>query len=379
MPRYRLIDGLRGVAASLVLLAHVAFWTGASTMDVSGGLLARGDSGVAIFFAISAFLLLQPWLLAGATRPQPSVRTYAIRRAARILPAYWIALVAVLLVAVTWSASGGPGSPGTVLAHIFLVQGYTGQSYQAFSQTWSLTTEGTFYLLVPAIGVALGRLRRHNSRLCYGILAAVAVVGIAIQGGCAAWSLSQPHGHAGVLATCVLGHAAWFAVGAAISVAAANHDLDRFAAVGVGTWIAVGAVVFLVASSSLAGPRQLQLPTVAEAVTKETLYAILAGALLLAAVRGPSDQRWAAVARAGATRFVGDISYGVFLWHVLLLQLIYLLTGWSIFTGSFTRVLFAVGVFSVLIAWASAVLVEQPILRRVHRSPQRPRVPVHTA
>ena len=62
MARYRLIDGLRGLAALLVLLSHVGFWTGADHLDLSGGLLARGDSGVAVFFAISAFLLLRPWL-----------------------------------------------------------------------------------------------------------------------------------------------------------------------------------------------------------------------------------------------------------------------------------------------------------------------------
>ncbi|MEO8749957.1 MAG: acyltransferase family protein, partial [Allobranchiibius sp.] len=100
MQRYRMLDLLRALAAALVLLSHVTFWTGAGDVDVSGPLLARGDAGVAVFFAISAFLLLRPYVRAGLHQTAtPGLRRYAIRRAARILPAYWLALTAVLLVA----------------------------------------------------------------------------------------------------------------------------------------------------------------------------------------------------------------------------------------------------------------------------------------
>jgi len=375
MTRYRLIDGLRGLAALLVLLSHVGFWTGADHLDLSGGLLARGDSGVAMFFAISAFLLLRPWIDVDAV-PAP-IGGYAARRAARILPAYLVALAAVLLVAGTWGAvgGGGLGGAGKVVAHLLLVQGYADTSYQSFSQTWSLTTEVSFYVLVPVIGTALGRLLRRSPRAVYGALGATVVGGVVIQGLTAVWTQHAPTSHAGVLGTSVLGHAAWFAAGAALAVAVQAGHLDRLREIGVGTWLGAAGVVYLIASSGVAGPRDLHPPTVAQAMTKEAIYALLAGLLLLAAVRGPSDERWGAIAAAPATRFVGDISYGVFLWHVLVLQLIYLASGWQLFTGGFSAVLFAVLVFSTLIAWASAAVVEQPILRRVHRRTRAPRVP----
>lgn len=382
MTRYRLIDGLRGLAALLVLLSHIGFWTGADGLDLSGGLLARGDSGVAVFFAISAFLLLRPWIDSGAdgTAPQ-AAGVYAARRAARILPAYLLALVAVLLVAGSWGAvgGGGLGGPGKVLAHLLLVQGYADSSYQSFSQTWSLTTEVTFYFFVPLIGAVIGRLLRRSARSAYVTLGAVAACGVVIQGAVAVWTRHSPTTHAGVLGISVLGHAAWFAAGAALAVAVRRGDLERWREVGVGTWLGAAAVVYLIASSGIAGPRDLHAPTVGQAVAKEVLYTLVATLLLLAAVRGPSDERWRIVADSAVNRFVGDISYAVFLWHVLVLQVIYLACGWQLFTGPVTTVLFAVLVFSVLVAWASATLVERPVLQWVHRRTRTRRAPARSA
>ena len=151
MRRFPGVDLVRALAALLVLLSHVAFWTGAARTDFAGPLLARGDAGVAVFFAVSAFLLLRPWL----DGPQDA-RDYARRRAARILPAYYVALLAVWVVAAAWpQRTGGIGGARRVVEHLFLVQGLTGDTYQSFSQTWSLTTELCFYALVPLVAGAL--------------------------------------------------------------------------------------------------------------------------------------------------------------------------------------------------------------------------------
>src|SRR5699024_1511363 len=92
-PRVLGLDLVRGVAAWLVLLSHVAFWTGRSTHGVVGGLAARGELGVAVFFALSAFLLSTPFVRRALGTPARwSLGTYLIRRAARILPAYLLAL-----------------------------------------------------------------------------------------------------------------------------------------------------------------------------------------------------------------------------------------------------------------------------------------------
>src|SRR5690606_8330196 len=131
---------LRAIAALLVLLSHVGFWTGATQIDLVGGLLARGDAGVAVFFAISAFLLLRPAIRRGldpAGAPDRGPGAYALRRAARILPAYWLALAGVVAVAALMTTID-TGGPAKVVSHVLLLQGYTGDHYQSFTQSWSL-------------------------------------------------------------------------------------------------------------------------------------------------------------------------------------------------------------------------------------------------
>ena len=54
--RIAALDALRALAAFLVLASHVAFWTGEAGWSGVGIIAARGDVGVAVFFALPAFL-----------------------------------------------------------------------------------------------------------------------------------------------------------------------------------------------------------------------------------------------------------------------------------------------------------------------------------
>ncbi len=377
MQRYRLVDGLRALAASMVLLTHVAFWTGTSALDFSGGLLARADSGVAVFFAISAFLLLRPWISAGLDpdTSAPDLRTYALRRAVRILPAYWLALAAVLVVAgVAPERTGGIGSWPKVALHVVLLQGYAPGDYQGFSQTWSLTTEVTFYAFVPVLGLLLGRLARRGRAHLAVVLACAA--GIVVQG-VAAWCIGSGSEAAGsVLGTSVLGHLAWFGAGAAIALGSLGvrphvgvrlQHWWRVVGGSSATLLAVAGLAYLLVSGPIGGPRDLQAPSVGAAIAKEALYAVIALCLLLVAHRGPATPAAQAIAESPSTRWLGDISYAVFLWHVLVLQVLHLATGAPLFGGGFWWMLVAVTCLSVLIAWASTTWLERPLLARVRR------------
>src|SRR5262245_7097105 len=88
------LDALRALGAIGILLTHVSFATGASLNGYWGGLLARLDVQVAVFFVLSGFLLFRPFAHAVATGGQrPWVTQFFWRRAVRILPAYWITIV----------------------------------------------------------------------------------------------------------------------------------------------------------------------------------------------------------------------------------------------------------------------------------------------
>src|SRR5687768_2406009 len=142
--RYPAVEGLRAVAALLVVLTHVAYWTGYVNAGFLGGLASRGDLGVAVFFVLSGFLLSRPWLEAALRGgPPPGLRRYAVHRAARLLPAYYLALVGVLLTSVLTTPVDGRDvdlTDSSLVSHLLLAQGITGPLLSTFSQTWSLTT-----------------------------------------------------------------------------------------------------------------------------------------------------------------------------------------------------------------------------------------------
>lgn len=382
--RHRVVtlDALRGVGALLVLVSHVGFWSGASRDGVLGALAARGDSGVAVFFAISAYLLGRPAVArALADDPPPArVARYARHRAVRILPAYLLVLAAVVLAAlVIGGRADDPVSVRTVLVHLVVGQGLVGPTFQSFTQTWSLTTEVCFYLLLPlaagALGILLRRLpgaARGRAVLC-GVLV-LALVGLAVQ----ALAASAPGaGWSGPLATSVVGHAAWFAVGLVAAVVSLDGAalparwgaLRETVATSPGTLVLTAGIVLLVACTPLAGPRDLAAPSPAEAVVKELLYAVLAALLLAAALARGADERVQRSPAAGAARWAGDLSYGVFLWHVLVLQVLFATLSLPLFAVPAGWLLVAVLVISLGLAALTWVGVERPALRRLRQEP----------
>jgi peptidoglycan/LPS O-acetylase OafA/YrhL len=77
------------VAALMVLVYHVGLNSGITVSETWGRVISHFNTGVAVFFGISGFLLYRPFV---ATRlvgkPPPGTVRYAKRRALRILPGY---------------------------------------------------------------------------------------------------------------------------------------------------------------------------------------------------------------------------------------------------------------------------------------------------
>lgn len=379
------LDPLRAVAAWLVLLSHVAFWTGAGAHGTVGGLAVRGELGVAVFFALSAFLLSAPFVrraLGGSARW--SVGRYLVRRAARILPAYLLALAGVVAVAAyLGGAAASVLDAPTVLVHLVIGQGWTGRTFQSFTQTWSLTTEVTFYLLLPLMALATAPLVRSAEprvavRRLLLLCAGVAVAGLAVQ---SLSALVPDPQWSGALATSAAGHAAWFAVGVAVTVLVEAERLGvRVSArplltvlrTSPGTLVVLALVVWLVASTPVAGPRGIEPSSAAESLVAELLYGVVAGCLLLAAVSPGVTEAIAASPVAGAARWLGDISYAVFLWHVLVLQVVFAALDLRLFAAPFGPVLLLVTIVSVGLGHLSWSLLEAPVLDRAHRDAAAP-------
>jgi peptidoglycan/LPS O-acetylase OafA/YrhL len=173
--RNHALDGLRGLAALGVLTLHVWMFTvqGAHGRDELVSLLT-GELrlGVVLFFVLSGYLLAGPWVASALEdRPKPRLGRFAARRAARIVPAYWAAMVGSF-----WLLSG-TGHDYEVSAGQLPLFAAFGQNYVASAAgrldppMWSLVVEVSFYAVLPLAGWLLVRAARRGRMvvLCGGL------------------------------------------------------------------------------------------------------------------------------------------------------------------------------------------------------------------
>ena len=360
------LDGLRAVAVLAVVLTHVGFQTGATLRGVSGGVLARLDLGVTLFFLLSGFLLYRPFAAAHLHgSPAPRVRVYLRNRALRILPAYWV----VVLVTVPLLTPDRVSAPELARQLLLLQTTSAGHLLEGLTQTWSLVVEAGFYVALPGLAWC-ARPRRPRSpdgqlRVELAVLGVLVVVGLGWQ------VLVHTTGALDrqVAGLWLPGYLHWFALGMGLAVARTWHEatgrarrLDELATAAGTCWL-IGALLLLLASTPLAGPRGLLEPTAWEAVAKHVLYGAAAAFLLLPAVLGADSPVRRSLSSPVARHF-GRISYGLFLWHLVALDLVFRLPGLEPFGGSALLVLVLVLPLSVLMAELSLRLVEEPALRR---------------
>jgi peptidoglycan/LPS O-acetylase OafA/YrhL len=175
------LDGLRGLAALYVVVNHVFLraFPGypVDRAPVWAGWFIYGRFAVVVFIVLSGFsLALSPahrrWRLDAVSR-------FARRRARRILPAYWAALVFSLAVAWLIVPAPGQGVPDakSVLVNGLLVQNLV-LTHSPNGAFWSMAVEAQLYVLFPLL---LLMVRRWGAIVMVAavtlVVAAVGVVG----------------------------------------------------------------------------------------------------------------------------------------------------------------------------------------------------------
>ena len=145
----REVDALRGVAILLVFLYHC---DGVVRPEARGAgplfaFVRAGHTGVSLFFVLSGFLLSMPFLAEAAGGRHVRRREYALRRAMRILPMYYLAL----LVALWWSHPVREWAASWPFL-VFLNPLAGPFALWPFSiGWWSLATEVQFYVVLPLL------------------------------------------------------------------------------------------------------------------------------------------------------------------------------------------------------------------------------------
>lgn len=161
--RFGGLDGLRAVAVGLVLCYHLF------PSSLPGGFL-----GVDVFFVISGFLITSLLLREIDLRGGIRLGAFWRRRARRLLPALALVLLvstgAALLIGgdlLVGIAAQLAGAAFFVSNWVFVANGadyFARDNPELFRNTWSLSIEEQFYILLPLLVLALVRLRGRGSR-----------------------------------------------------------------------------------------------------------------------------------------------------------------------------------------------------------------------
>lgn len=361
---YRLLDGLRAIAALMVVGYHVDERDGVGATFWDGG--ERLNMGVTVFFVLSGFLLYRPFVAARfAGRPGPAVGTYLTRRVLRVVPAYWLALTVFGLALPLYVPVFGPGWSAYYLLGQTWVPDLT---FGGLSPAWSLSVEASFYLLLPVVAGGLRRalggmeLRRQVQAELALYAVVVAATSVAYR-----YLFDRGEGPAGFLAWTILGHADWFAagmalalVGVAVERGASPARALRFLGRHPGpSWLGAAAV-FAAAGFVDGNPANVV----------HVMSLLVAVLLVVPAVVG--DESGAGPVRrvlgSGPARWLGTVSYGIFLWNEPL-------ASWFGAQGWFGTGTVLGGVllftFTVVAALAAGALswyaVERPAMALAHR------------
>jgi peptidoglycan/LPS O-acetylase OafA/YrhL len=283
------LDGLRGIAVLAVMAYHYGLQP----------IAPQGFLGVDIFFVLSGFLitsiLAHEWQRSGGV----DWRRFYVRRAFRLLPAFWVMIVIL--------SPRVPTSAG-LLSLGYLINWSTALHWfpvnYSLGHTWSLAVEWQFYLLWPAIVVLALRRRGPQTAallaLSIGLASAVwrAAVYVSDSDWSRVWHATDTHAD-GLLIGSALG------VMAVFYVVPLTDRLNRL------LWTATVGALMLVAV--LIGYPGLPLGLIA---TGGIPLLAVAMAIIIARVAIYPSGVLGRVLSFGPLVRVGVISYGLYLWHV---------------------------------------------------------------
>jgi peptidoglycan/LPS O-acetylase OafA/YrhL len=274
------------------------------------------DSGVELFFVLSGYLIALPFLRALVVgSAAPNTRNYALRRAGRILPGYWLALCVAVFVAARQPGLLPP--VGLLLPQVALLQGVIpGDAGGPLVVAWTLSIEAAFYVGIP---VATWLLLRRRARWSVRSLAVMT---------CAIWAISAIL--ACIFATLVpadpwttvvlrgpAGFMCQFCPGMLIALLQIRSEGVRNSATtrNRAAWmlIACGAIGWLFIAA-WAGPAASAL----QVVLRDQACGALFGLVLLGTVRLQGREHRPTRLLA----YIGTVSYGMYLWHWLVFELI---------------------------------------------------------
>lgn len=329
------LTGLRGFAVLVVFLSHSA----------NAGFLPRyfgqgvGQLGVMLFFILSGFLMGMLYLTKAPTGPH--IGKYAAARLGRVLPLFYlIVALSVLATALGWPWPYPMPDTATVLRHVFLISGTR--------ELWAVPVEIQFYVIFGGLWWFCHR----RGRLSMASLSAgFAVLGLLF----AAQVLAFHTDRMGFVT--VFYYTPFFLTGTLISLYREQimRLCDRLAGWPLTLLGCIAAVAFVAVNPNFRAGTVLGVPIWADPLIWAAMVLVF-----LCAMSGAGVFR---LLSTPVLLFWGEISYGFYLIHPILLHLA---EPYAAVSSPAVRIaiVLALAAATSLLAWASLTLFERPALQR---------------
>lgn len=393
---------MRAIACLMVILHHLTkrLQDGSQILPINElqFLTKTFASGVCVFFVLSGFLLSYPfWSAYLEGRPFPNFRVYVIRRAARIMPGYYLSLTTCFILSLLF-ISDVVNPVFRYVSGVFFINAFSWRTFfpaDLNGPLWSIGFEVICYFLLPFAMVGLfhiGKTRKFLKAVLYWIvvLAVVLFINGLIQrfgqtdtiakswdfgliGGAKVWWPNyNPIGFFGQYIFGVL--AAGFTIMLS-KVLKKQRESCRFLRFDLAVLAVCGLMVYLLWSMRHEGPFAFSFQN---QPYYYPLFPLLTATLLCIlpftkAAAGIFDNRF--------FKFTAKLSFGLYIWHNVILELIrltwipeYYHTGMTDLTSWFVISALAI-LLSYLMAFLSWNLVENPVLKWAHGKCEKFKVP----
>ncbi|MFI5929095.1 acyltransferase family protein [Micromonospora sp. NPDC051543] len=386
--RVPVFDGVRGLAALGLLVVHVAFagsLIGSYDVPPSnrwGAYIVNGfQLSLGVFFLISGLFLYRPFaraIIAGTRKPE--LGPYLLRRALRLLPPYYVMTAAALLLLNFNSID----SVWYVLRPIVLMQNYDPVWMAGMDISWTVPTEVQWYLVLPVIAWLSGKWARRapdpiaRARRLMLPIPILFVVGFA-------WTVYLHLPSTGLYPPQYwwpFGMAGNIGFGMILGILSARVQVvpDRIPALFRAAaarpnlfWLGAFALFVINCAKPFGRPGYGDYDTMAAALLFYVLL-IVAAFLIITPMIAPHAKSRLIDAILGnrPVVYLGRVSYGLYLWHFVVLNLV--LRNGSIFGGDplqlgflrgrmgFWELEITVFLLTLTVATVSYFVVERPIL-----------------